>query len=41
MTSGNSVTIDTSSTSSGDTVSIVWTDSDEETSSTLAEYEIP
>ena len=38
VTAGDSVTVDPSS---GETVTVVWTDADEETSSTLAEYEVP
>jgi len=38
---GTTVTYDTSGNSAGDTVSVIWTDADEETSSTLASYEIP
>jgi len=39
VTSGDSITL--SSPDGGATISITWTDADEETSSTLAEYEVP
>ena len=41
VSAGDSYDISTLSGSSGDTVSVVWTDADEESSATLAEYEIP
>jgi len=41
MNSGDSVIIDTSSSSSGDTIRVVWTGEDGDTSTTLATYEIP
>jgi len=41
VTAGDSVVVGTGSLSSGDEVRVIWTDADEESSSTLATYEIP
>ncbi|MDS0258316.1 type IV pilin N-terminal domain-containing protein [Haloarcula sp. S1CR25-12] len=41
VTAGSTAELDFSSVSSGDTVTVVWEDADEETSTTLATYEVP